>query len=120
MAAYVRPGHSPVDRALESVEKCWSRVGFVRAFCNGNKAAAAGMGVTLKLRDSAVVGMTAPFIIGRNTVVTAASKLPVLREICDKYAIRVIKKRLKSYGTPEFTTDHKTYPTEVAVAAAAG
>ena len=110
MAAYVRPGHTVVDRTLEAVEKSWSRVGFVRAFCNGNRAAAARMGVPLKLRDVAVVGATAPFIIGRNTAVTAASKLPALRGICDRYAIRVLKKRLKAYGTPEFTTDHQTYP----------
>lgn len=111
MAAYVRPGHSLYDRTMEGIEKSWSRVGFLRAFCNGNREAAAGMGVRVRARDVALVTATAPFIIGRNTVVTAASKLPVLRGICDKYAIRVIKKRLKSYGTPEFTTDHQAYPT---------
>ncbi|HVV74937.1 MAG TPA: oxygenase MpaB family protein [Mycobacteriales bacterium] len=113
MAAYVRPGHGLVDRALETVEKSWSRVGFVRAFCNGDRGAAERMGVRLRARDVALVGLTSPFIIGRNTVVTAASKLPALRGVCDRYAIRVLKKRLKAYGTPEFTTDHKTYPAEL-------
>jgi hypothetical protein len=70
------------------------------------------MGVPVRLRDVALVGATAPFIIGRNTIVTAASRVPALRGIADSYAIRVLKKRLKAYGTPEFTTDHKTYPTE--------
>jgi hypothetical protein len=115
MAAYVRPGHSVVDRTLESVEKSWSRVGFLRAFCNNSRDAAARMGVQVKLRDTAVVGLTAPFIIGRNAAVTAASKVPALRGICDKYAIRVLKMRLKAYGTPEFTTDHTKYPTKAAV-----
>jgi hypothetical protein len=112
MAAYVRPGHSPLDRTLESVEKSWSRVGFLRAFCHNDRAAAERMGVRVRPRDVAVVGLTAPFIIGRNTVVTAASKLPMLRGICDSYAIRVLKQRLRAYGTPEFTTDHTKYPTK--------
>jgi len=115
MAAYVRPGHSLLDRALETVEKSWSRVGFVRAFCNGNREAAERMGVRQTVRDTAIVGVTAPFIIGRNAAVTAASKVPALRGICDKYAIRVLKMRLKAYGTPEFTTDHTKYPTPAGV-----
>jgi hypothetical protein len=110
MAAYVRPGHTPYDRAVEFIEKCWSKVGFVRAFCNGNRAAAARMGVRLRLLDVAVVGVTAPFILGRNAAVIAASKLPGLRGVCDAYAIRVLKKRLVTYGTPEFTTDASKYP----------
>jgi hypothetical protein len=109
MAAYVRPGHSVYDRTVEGIEKSWSRVGFQRAFCNNNRETAARMGVRVRALDVALVGITAPFIIGRNTVVTAASKLPALRGIADKYAIRVLKKRLKSYGTPEFTSDHTKY-----------
>jgi hypothetical protein len=111
MAAYIRPGHSLLDRTLESVEKSWSRVGFLRAFCNNSREAAARMGVQVKLRDTLVVGATAPFIIGRNTLVTAASKVPALRGIADGYAIRILKQRLRAYGTPEFTTDHTKYPT---------
>lgn len=110
MAAYVRPGHSWYDRTVEAIEKSWSKVGFVRAFCNGNRAAAARMGVPLRLLDVAVVGATAPFILGRNAAVMAASKVPALRGMADSYAIRVLKKRLVTYGTPEFTTDASKYP----------
>lgn len=127
MAAYVRPGHSLFDRASETVEKSWSKVGFVRAFCNGNRAAAQGMGVTLRGSDVLLVGLTAPFILGRNAAVLAASKLPALRGLCDAYATRVLNKRLVTYGTPEFTTDASHYPTaragqteEAALSAARG
>jgi hypothetical protein len=119
MEAYVRPGHSVLDQVLESVEKSWSKVGFVRAFCNNNRAAAAQMGVPLTFRDVAVVGVTAPFILGRNSAVTAASKLPGLQGLCDTYATRVLRSRLRSYGTPEFTTDHTKYPEGQRVPAAA-
>lgn len=111
MAARVRPGQSWFDQAWETVEKSWSTVGFVRAFCNGNRAAAAGMGVTLRLADVLLVGLTAPFILGRNAVVLKASTLPALQGVCDAYATRVLKQRLVAYGTPEFTTDASNYPT---------
>ncbi|HWB67941.1 MAG TPA: oxygenase MpaB family protein [Mycobacteriales bacterium] len=111
MAAYVRPGRGWSDRVAEAVDKSWSKVGFVRAFCNNSRAAAARMGVRLRLRDVALVGLTAPFILGRNAAVLRASKLPALRGLCDRYAIRVLRKRLATYGTPEFTTDAVHYPT---------
>jgi hypothetical protein len=118
MAAYVRPGHSLYDRTVEVIEKSWSKVGFVRAFCNGNRAAADRMGVPLGLLDVATVGVTAPFVLGRNSAVTAASKLPGLQGLCDAYATHVLRQRLVTYGTPEFTTDASKYPvgrTEVLV-----
>jgi hypothetical protein len=111
MAANVRPGDTWYDLAWETVEKSWSTVGFLRAFCNGDRATAAGMGVTVRPHDVLLVGLTAPFVLGRNAVVMNISKLPALRNVCDAYATRVLKQRLVAYGTPEFTTDSSHYPT---------
>ena len=110
MAADVRPGSTWFDQAWETVEKSWSKVGFVRGFCNGDRAAAARMGVALRLQDVGLVGLTAPFILGRNAAVAAASKVPALRGVCDLYATRVLMTRLAAYGTPEFATDANDYP----------
>ncbi|HEX7354850.1 MAG TPA: oxygenase MpaB family protein [Mycobacteriales bacterium] len=118
MAAVVRPGDSWYDRAWETVEKSWSTIGFLRGFCNGNREAAAGMGVTVRPQDVLLVGLTAPFILGRNAAVMNASKLPALRDLCDAYATRVLKQRLVAYGTPEFTTDSNHYPTAAEAGAA--
>jgi mpaB/rubber oxygenase-like protein len=111
MNAYVRPGHTPHDRVLETIERSWSKVGFLRAFCNNNRTAAATMGVRVSPIDLALVGLTAPFVLGRNAAVITLSRVPALRGLCDAYATRVLKMRLVTYGTPEFTTDATHYPT---------
>ena len=78
------------------------------------------MGVSFGLGDIVRIGATAPFVIGRMAAVTAASRVPGLRGITDNYAVRVLKRRLKTYGSPEFTTDAETYtPTVRAPARAA-
>jgi hypothetical protein len=55
------------------------------------------------------IALTTPFIIGRLTAVTHASRIPVLRDITDAYVIGLLKLRLATYGKPEFTTDAAHY-----------
>ncbi|MFA9270240.1 MAG: oxygenase MpaB family protein [Baekduiaceae bacterium] len=109
MAAYLRSGDTPFDRAADAVEKSYSKVFFVRTFTRGDRAKAEQMGVTISPADIARVAGTAPFIIGRFAAVTAASRVPILRDVVDSYAIRTLKLRLKTYGRAEFTTDAATY-----------
>ncbi len=117
MAARLRAGDTLFDRASESVEKSFSKAFFVRAFTNGDSKAAARMGVDYGVQDKLRVAVTAPFITGRFLAVRAASTVPLLRDAVDRYAVRVIKRRLASYGKPEFTTDATKYtPVTQAVA----
>lgn len=109
MAAYLRSGDTPFDRAADAVEKSYSKVFFVRTFTRGDRAKARQMGVTISAGDIARVAVTAPFIMGRFAAVTAAARVPVLRDVVDSYAIRTLKKRLKTYGRAEFTTDASSY-----------
>ncbi len=109
MAAYLRPGTTLFDRCAEAVEKSFSKLTFVRTFCNGDRDIAQAMGVTLGALDLARVALTTPFIIGRFTAVSHASRIPVLRDITDAYVIGLLKLRLATYGKPEFTTDAAHY-----------
>ena len=109
MAARLRAGHTLFDNIAESVEKSYSTVFFVRAFANGDAKAAAAKGVEVGLGDKLRVAATTPFVMGRFLAVNAASRVPLLRDAVDRYAIRVVKRRLASYGKPEFTTDATTY-----------
>ncbi|CPR11593.1 hypothetical protein BN971_02880 [Mycobacterium bohemicum DSM 44277] len=109
MAAYLRPGTTLFDRCAEAVEKSFSKLTFVRTFCNGDRDIAQAMGVTLGPLDLARVALTTPFIIGRFTAVSHASRIPVLRDITDAYVIALLKLRLATYGKPEFTTDAAHY-----------
>ncbi|WP_068268750.1 oxygenase MpaB family protein [Aldersonia kunmingensis] len=109
MEAYLRPEETWFDRAADSVERSWSKFTFVRAFVNGDRGKGAAMGVHLTNTDVAKVAATAPFILGRFALVEGASRVPVIQNPVDDYTIRMIHKRLKTYGNPEFTTDAKTY-----------
>ncbi|MBJ7329241.1 MAG: DUF2236 domain-containing protein [Solirubrobacteraceae bacterium] len=109
MAAYLRADDTPFDRVAERVEKSYSKAFFIRSFTGNNRKKAEEMGVDFGVADVATVAATAPFVIGRFVAVTAASKVPILRNLADSYAIRTLKKRLATYGHAEFTTDSSTY-----------
>jgi hypothetical protein len=109
MEAYLRPGTSLFDRCAEAVEKSFSKLTFVRTFCGGDREIAGAMGVSLEPTDLWRIALTTPFIIGRFTAVSHASRIPVLRDITDAYVIGLLKLRLATYGKPEFTSDAAHY-----------
>ncbi|HWE33626.1 MAG TPA: hypothetical protein VG410_09085 [Solirubrobacteraceae bacterium] len=120
MAAYLRADETPFDRAAEAVERSYSKAFFIRAFAGGEREAAREMGVEFGVGDVARIAVTAPFVIGRMVALTAASRIPGLRGITDSYAVRMLKRRLATYGKPEFTTDSAAYtPAASPVTAAA-
>jgi hypothetical protein len=109
MDAYLRPGTSLFDRCAEAVEKSFSKLTFVRTFCGGDREIAGAMGVSLEPTDLLRIALTTPFIIGRFTAVSRASRIPVLADITDAYVIGLLKLRLATYGKPEFTSDAAHY-----------
>ncbi|RMI30047.1 hypothetical protein EBN03_22665 [Nocardia stercoris] len=109
MAAYLRPERSWFDRAADAVERSWSRVFFL-GFCGGSRSAAARMGAPFGAGDALRIAITAPFVLGRFLLMSVAATRPALRGVADRYATRVIRKRLTTYGVAEFTTDPHSYP----------
>jgi hypothetical protein len=109
MAARLRAGNTPVDRAAEAVERSWSKAFFIRSFAGGDRRVARDMGVRFGLSDVVRIGVSAPFVIGRMVAVSAASRIPGLRRIADAYTVRMLRRRLVTYGRPEFTTDSRAY-----------
>lgn len=109
MTARLRPGDTVFDRAAEAVERSYSKASFIRAFAAGDRKVAAGMGIDFGPADIARIAATAPFLVGRFLAVRAAGRVPALRKAVDAYVIRVAKRRLATYGKPQFTTDAETY-----------
>jgi ER-bound oxygenase mpaB/B'/Rubber oxygenase, catalytic domain len=109
MEAYLRPGTTMFDRCANAVEKSFSKRMFVRTFCNGDRDVARARGVSYGPADQVRVALTTPFIVGRFTAVSHADRIPALRNITDAYIIRLLKRRLATYGKPEFTTDAAHY-----------
>lgn len=110
MAAHLPAGHSLYERMSGAVEKSWSKVAFAKAFCKGDRADAARMGVDVSRADQVRVSVTAPFVLGRLALATRASRSPLLAGLTDRYAMSVLRRRLRSFGVPEFTTDARHYP----------
>jgi hypothetical protein len=110
MDAYLPAADTPFHRAADAVERSFSKAFFIRAFVNGDRKAAAKMGVSLNPADVARIAVTAPFLIGRFLAVqTASDHVPPLRDVLDAFTISVLKRRLATYGNPEFTTDAEKY-----------
>lgn len=109
MDAYLRPERTWFDRAADRVEKAWSKV-FVLGINGGDRAAAANMGVKVRVPDVVLVGLTAPFVLGRFIGGVVAGAYPAVRDRLDVHVTRVVEQRLVTYGHPEFTTDPDSYP----------
>lgn len=109
MSAHLRSGHTWFDRLADEVEKSWSKTFFLRAFANGDRALAAGMGVDHGPGDRLRVAASAPFVVGRYLTVGALRRLPPLAAPVDRYLVAMVERRLREYGKPEFTSDHASY-----------
>jgi len=109
MAAYLRPDRSLPNRIGETVERSFSTAFFVKVFLNGDRERAREMGVELTPADVALVAATTPFILGRVKAVRLLERVPAARGPVDAYVTRLLRKRLTSYGHPEFRTDATTY-----------
>lgn len=110
MDAYLPADDTPFARAADAVERSFSKAFFIRAFVNGNRKAAAAMGVSLSPGDVVRIAATAPFLIGRFLLVqTADDHAGPLRDAIDGFTISVLKRRLATYGNAEFTTDGDKY-----------
>lgn len=109
MNADLQPDTSWRGRMYGFLEPSWSRVTFVRSFAHGDRAEALRMGVRITRRDQLVMALSAPFILGRAAAARLALRLPVTRDLADRYLIRKLNKRLASYGHAEFTSDHTKY-----------
>jgi hypothetical protein len=109
LAARVRDGETPFDRAAEAIEKSCSKAAFVLTLMGGDWRAARKMGVSFGAGDAARVALVAPLLVGRVAAAQAASSLPILRPLTDAYLTRKIERRLARYGKAAFSTDESTY-----------
>ncbi|BDH58472.1 oxygenase MpaB family protein [Tsukamurella sp. PLM1] len=109
MDAYLRPERTLFDLAASRVEKAWSKTSFAIAFCGGKPSKAARMGVDFTAQDVTLVALTAPFIAGRTIGAEIGVRIPLVRDGLDKYLTHLVRRRLASYGHPEFVSDGATY-----------
>ena len=110
MDAYLKPSRSLPDRLAESIERSYGKFFFTRTFLGGKGGEeSARMGLQMGVDDYVRVGLFAPLVFGSFFTAMNTSRLPIAGAVTDRLVTEVLKLRLASYGTPEFTTDAKSY-----------
>ncbi len=111
MAAELWDGATLRQRLFRTVERSFSRVFFLKHFLNGDRQAAALMGVTISNVDRAWFTLAALQIGLTMSVFRLLSRLPVLRDLADRRLIARITRLLSVYGHAEFVTyEHRAQP----------
>jgi hypothetical protein len=104
LAAYLRPERSLPHRVADRVEKAWSKTFFARTFAR-EPGTAEAMGVQLGAADKLLVAATAPFVLGRHGLSVRATRNRRLAPLADSYTLRMLRKRLATYGVDEAMTE---------------
>jgi hypothetical protein len=116
LAAYLPPDRSPANRLHDRVERRFAKVFFLRHFMNGDRAAAARMGVEVEPLDWLVFATVALGVTTRMAAFRLAGKVPGLRDAADAALARRVRRLLVRYGHAEYVTDAARYRRAAAAA----
>lgn len=119
LAAYLPPDRSAANRLHDRIERRFAKVFFLRHFMNGDRAAAARMGVEVGPADGLVFAAVALGVTTRMAIFRAAGRTPGLRDVADAVLERRVRKLLVRYGHAEYVTDATRYRPSRAASAAA-
>jgi hypothetical protein len=109
LAAYLPPDRSPANRLHDRIERRFAKVFFLRHFMNGDRAAAARMGVEVGPADWLVFAAVALGVTTRMAAFGLAGKVPGLRDLTDAVLARRVRRLLARYGHAEYVTDAARY-----------
>ena len=117
LAAYLPPDRSLASRLHDRIERRFAKVFFLRHFMDGDRAAAARMGVEVGPADGLIFAAVALGVTARMVIFRAAGRTPGLREVADAVLERRVRKLLARYGHAEYVTDAAGYRPAHAAAA---
>jgi ER-bound oxygenase mpaB/B'/Rubber oxygenase, catalytic domain len=109
MAADLAPDHSLSSRVNAWMERGFSKLFFVTKSMQGDKHAAASVGVRLGLVDHLGAAAAAILITSRMSLYTIAAHIPVVRGVADRSLVRKLTRQLARYGHAEFRTNADAY-----------
>jgi hypothetical protein len=110
MAAELVPhDDSVLGRLDRRMERSFAKWFFCRNFVDGDRSAAARVGIDISLADYAWAGVTMLWIMSHVHGYLLAERIPVLRDIADERLVQKLKQQLASYGHAEFVTHAERY-----------
>jgi hypothetical protein len=109
MTADLTPDDSVGSSVHAWLEGGFSKWFFVKNSMQGDRNAAAQIGVRLSVTGYVSAVATAILIASRMPAYAIAARIPGIRDAADRSLVRKLGKQLARYGHAEFTTDASTY-----------
>lgn len=109
MAAELSEDTSLLGRLDTNLERGFSKIFFLRNFVDGDRRAAARMGVAVEGADFAWAAAAVAWIVSHVLAYRVAARVPLLRELADQRLIHKLRKQLTRHGRAEYTTHAERY-----------
>jgi len=117
MAADLSQDQSPLGRLEARMERSFAKLFFVRNFVNGDRLAAARVGIDITPVDYAWAAVTSLWISAHVQGYSLADRIPIVRDLADARLVQKLHKQLARFGHAEYATHGERYrPMQHAVA----
>jgi hypothetical protein len=118
MAADLSPDRSPLGRLQARMERSFAKLFFMRNFVDGDRRAAARVGIDITPVDYAWAVATGLWISSQVRAYSLAERIPIVRDLADERLVQKLHAQLERFGHAEYTTHGERYrpPLQPAVA----
>jgi hypothetical protein len=110
MAAELVPDQQTLAGRLEAhMERGFAKLFFMRNFVDGDRSAAARVGIDITLVDFAWAAAAAVWITSHMQAYSLADRIPIVRDLADQRLVQKLHKQLERYGHAEYATHGERY-----------
>jgi hypothetical protein len=109
MAADLSQDPSALGRLEARMERSFAKLFFVRNFVDGDRGAAARVGIDLTLVDYAWAAAAGLWITSHMQAYSLADRIPIVRDLADERVVQKLRKLLAGYGHAEYATHSERY-----------
>jgi len=117
MAADLSQDPSRLGRLEARMERSFAKLFFMRNFVDGDRRAAARVGIDITALDYAWAAATGLWITSHVQAYSLADRIPIVRDLADARLVKKLHKQLARFGHAEYTTHSERYrPMQPAIA----
>jgi hypothetical protein len=109
MAADLSYDPSPLGRLEARMERSFAKLFFMRNFVDGDRRAAARVGIDITPVDYAWAAATGLWITSQVRAYDLADRIPIVRDLADQRLVQKLHKQLARFGHAEYTTHGESY-----------
>jgi hypothetical protein len=109
MAADIVQDSSPWGRVEARMERGFAKLFFMQNFVDGDRRAAARVGIEITAADYAWAAATALWITSHVRAYNLADRIPIVRDFADARLVQKLHKQLARLGHAEYSTQGESY-----------